>query len=73
MVRGAGASLGEVPPSSACALTFSPLLWSALCIPQMAIVGIQGTSSLIYGVASRGTELSANGLTWEKQEPVPEP
>lgn len=73
MVHGAGPSLGEVPPSSAGALTFSPLLWSTLCIPQIAIVGIRGTSSLIYGVASRGTELAANGLTWEQWEPAAEP
>lgn len=66
MVHGAGVSLGEVPPSSACALTFSHLLWSALGTPQMAIIGIQGTSSLIDGVASRGTELATNGLTWEQ-------
>lgn len=50
-------------------LAFSPLLWS---VPQMASVGIQGSSSLIYGVASPGTELAANCLTWEQREPAAE-
>lgn len=45
---------------------FSPLLRS---VPQMATVGIQGSSSLVYGIASPGKELAASCLTWEQWEP----
>lgn len=47
-------------------LAFSPLLWS---VPDTATVGIHGSSPLIYGMASPGTELAA---TWEQWEPAAE-
>lgn len=32
--------------------TFPSLLWSTVCIPWVAVVGIQGTRALLYAVAS---------------------
>lgn len=69
MVYGATGILGDILPLWVSMLALSPSLWS---VPQMATVGIQGSSSLIYGVASPGTELAADCLAWEQGEPAAE-